>query len=310
MLINRLTQYVGTYKALVLTQAFSLLFWLAYGPLTKRPDGAGMDAWGMAAVCGIFHVVGLILTYRAFEVGTLSLVSPIASAFAIVTAVVAVIAGERPGAIPLIGTALLIAGVIVVTAASGGGGNATLKGVPEALGSAVGFGIMFWLIQGPEESLGTGWALFVLKAMAFSSSLVAMVARRGKEEVQDAAGGTASKIWLYALAVAVSDSFAWLALLAGYQTRDTTVVTALASLFSVVTVVLAAVLLRERLNRPQWGGILAVFVGIGLVSSVTEPQEEEGRNSSTYPSKPGEPLMSALEQKAEEPQTLRPRLSS
>jgi uncharacterized membrane protein len=43
-------------------------------------------------------------------------------------------------------------------------------------------------------------------------------------------------------------------------------VTALASLFSVVTVVLAAALLKERLNRPQWIGIVVIFAGILLVS--------------------------------------------
>jgi drug/metabolite transporter (DMT)-like permease len=99
VLINRLTVHAGTTRALVLTQVLSLLFWIVYAVAYGFPGGKGMDPWMVAVVAGFFHVAGLVLTYRAFEIGTLSIVSPIASSFAIVTAVLALITGERPSAI-------------------------------------------------------------------------------------------------------------------------------------------------------------------------------------------------------------------
>ena len=266
VLINRLTQFIGTSKSLVLTQLLSLLFWVVYATIHGFPTNPGSSPWQIAAICGVFHVAGLVLTYRAFEIGTLSIVSPIASSFAIVTAVLALATGEKPASLAILGAFMLVLGVVVVTRASGSGGNATLKGVPEALGSAIGFGVMFWLIDRSTPALGMAWPLVVLKVMASSYAVVAVLASKKKEEV--AAPATASKahVWLLAAGVALSDSLAWVAFILGTNTSYTSVVTALASLFSVVTVVLAALLLRERLNRPQWAGIVTIFAGILLVS--------------------------------------------
>jgi hypothetical protein len=41
-------------------------------------------------------LAGTLLLYRSFAIGTLALVSPIASAFAVVSALLALLAGERP----------------------------------------------------------------------------------------------------------------------------------------------------------------------------------------------------------------------
>jgi drug/metabolite transporter (DMT)-like permease len=264
VLINRLTVHAGTTRALVLTQVLSLLFWIVYAVAYGFPGGKGMDPWMVAVVAGFFHVAGLVLTYRAFEIGTLSIVSPIASSFAIVTAVLALITGERPSAIALGGAALLVLGMIVVTRASSQDSNATLKGVPEALGSAIGFGVMFWLIPRSESVLGIAWPLVVLKTMAMLSAVTAMVF--GKKAEETTAVLSRSQVWIFGIGVAVTDSLAWVCVIISQRASFVSIGTALASLFSVVTVVLAAVLLRERLNRVQFAGIAAIFAGILLVS--------------------------------------------
>jgi drug/metabolite transporter (DMT)-like permease len=275
VLINRLTQFIGTSKALVGTQLLSLIFWIVYAGVGGFPGKTGVQVWELATICGFFHVAGLILTYRAFEIGTLSLVSPIASSFAIVTALLAVSTGEHPGGTALAGAFLLVGGVVVVTRASSTGGNATLKGVPEALGSAVGFGVMFWMFDRAAHDLGSvAWPLVVLKVMASSSAVAAALGARRKAKLAAEPDNAAElaqaysrkEVWLLALGVALSDSLAWVCWILGEKTSFTSVVTALASLFSVVTVVLAALLLKERLNRPQWIGIVTIFIGILLVS--------------------------------------------
>jgi drug/metabolite transporter (DMT)-like permease len=273
VLINRLTQFIGTSKALVGTQLLSLLFWVAYAAAGGFPKDSGVSPWQIAAVCGLFHVLGLVLTYRAFEVGTLSIVSPIASAFAIVTAVLALSSGEKPAAAAIIGAFLLILSVVIVTRASSSGGNATLKGVPEAIGSAIGFGVMFWLFERATPIIGIAWPLVVLKVMASSYSVSAFLATRKKANPEITEAAPRKIIWLLAIGIALSDSLAWVAWIYGSKTSYVSVVTALASLFSVVTVILAAFLLRERLNRPQWVGVVGIFIGILLVSLQGERPE-------------------------------------
>ena len=266
VLINRLTQHTGTMRALVFTQLLSLLFWVVYAFCGQFPSNAGISPWQFAALAGVFHVGGLVLTYRAFEIGTLSIVSPIASSFSIVTAVLALFMGEKTSPLALAGVAMLVLGVIVVTRASSQDSSATLKGVPEALGSALGFGVMFWLLPAKSEpALGMAWPLVVLKVMASSSAVLALW--RSKRTEGSTLHLTKSQVWMCAIGVALTDSLAWVTFILG--TRDqkaVAVVTALASLFSVVTVVLAAMLLRERLTKVQYAGIAAIFLGIALVS--------------------------------------------
>lgn len=264
-LINRLTNLIGTSKALVVTQILSLLCWSGVALAVGFPANATMSLWGTAALCGVFHVVGLVLTYRAFEIGTLSIVSPIASSFAIVTAVLALISGERPGASALIGATLLIVGVAVVTRGSGSGEATSLKGVPEALGSALGFGVMFWMIERVTKEVEMAWPLVILKIMATTYAIAVALAKKKATE-EPAPKPRFVETLALGLGIAVSDTLAWACFIWGTSTKFTTVVTALASLFSVVTIILAAVLLRERLNRPQAIGIGVVLAGVLLVS--------------------------------------------
>lgn len=264
VLINRLTVATGTVRALVWTQILSLTFWVVYALASGFPAGAGASAWGLAALCGVFHVAGLTLTYRAFEIGTLSIVSPIASSFGLITTALALATGEKPGMIKIVGAVVLVLGIVAVTRASSSGGTATLKGVPEAIGSAIGFGVMFWMFDKATPQLGIAWPLVVLKIMATGSAVVAFLATRRTAPPPEPT--RRAWVWLLAAGVALSDSLAWVTWIFGERLSYTSVVTSLASLFSVVTVVLAAVLLRERLNRPQWLGIGTVFVGILLVS--------------------------------------------
>jgi uncharacterized membrane protein len=71
---------------------------------------------------------------------------------------------------------------------------------------------------------------------------------------------------MLAAGVAIADSLAWVVFIFGTRTEYTTVVTALASLFSAVTILLAWAFLKERLASNQWAGIAIVLLGILLVS--------------------------------------------
>ncbi len=51
----------------------------------------------------------------------------------------------------------------------------------------------------------------------------------------------------------------------GMQMEQISVVTVLSSLYGAVTVMLAAIFLRERVALLQWFGIVAIFAGIVLI---------------------------------------------
>lgn len=265
LFVTFLARAVGTPKALLTIQAYSLLCWLLILAFMWQAPNASLGTWGYVALCGLLHVAGLVFTYRAFEIGTLSIVSPFASSFAIVTALCAFLAGERLGIVALGGAALLILGVIIVTGSSPGGESRTLRGVPEAIGSAISFGIMFWLADFVKPSLGPVWPLIALKLCALSYAAVVVWATR-KTSTPPEEPHPPIKLALVGILAALADTLAWLAFLYGTARSYTTVVTALASLFSAFTVFLAWVFLKERLNGKQWVGVSIVLLGVLLVS--------------------------------------------
>ncbi|TMQ71199.1 MAG: EamA/RhaT family transporter [Candidatus Eisenbacteria bacterium] len=265
-LITLLTRRVGTGRALLSIQLLSLLLWLAL--LAARPgvQGAGALPWTIVVATALCHVLGLALVYRAFEIGTLSIVSPISAGFAVVTAILSLASGERPPALALGGAALLVGGAVLATRAPAASGpRASWAGVPEALLSALAFGTMFWLFYFfVQPAMGFRWPLVLLKAAAVTGSVLAYLSKpRGPRA---AAPGLRIQVVGLALGAAAADTLAWLAYIGGTATSYATIVTALASLFSVVTVLLARRFLRERLAPHQWSGVVAILLGILLVS--------------------------------------------
>lgn len=285
-LIASLTRRIGTYRALCATQIGSLLSWVVLLiVLHKTTDGTlsrSSNLWGIAFLAAVCHVGALLLTYRSFEIGTLSLVSPIISSFSVVTALLALVSGEHIPGLKLLGAGLLVVGIVLATRAPGEG-KSHMAGVPEAILSALGFGLMFWLFARVEGGLGYIWPLILMKVMATSSSL--WIVSRQKQSTASSPEGAGTEhtetentetehdafntplVWFLAAGVAFSDTLAWVVYTYGVrQEKYVAVVTAVASLFSVVTVLLAWAFLRERLSRNQWAGIGIIFLGILLVS--------------------------------------------
>ncbi len=265
--ITLLTRRIGTRWALLSIQALSLAAWFLLLLGGAKPAAVTAPLWGILFATAVCHVLGLAFVYRAFEIGNLAIVSPISSAFAIVTAILSLLSGERPPALVLAGSLLLMAGVALATRApsSGQAPAASLRGVPEALASAVAFGTMFWLFYFYiQPKLGYTLPLVSLKTLAVCGSALALVRSRRAEE--SGALKAAPTVVLLAIAAAAADTAAWLAYIEGTHTAYATVVTALASLFSAVTVLLAWRFFRERLAVHQWIGIGVILAGILLVN--------------------------------------------
>ena len=259
--LSRISRAVGPVQTMLYVQAAGIV--ASALVLLARRDVPPLDPgmWLFAAGVNLFNLAGTALLYRALAVGTLAIVSPITASFAAVTAVLALAAGERPEPLAIGGVALVMAGVIVVSRAPGaGGGAASLSGVPAAVGAAVCYGFFFWLLEPVTAGLGIAWPGMLGRVGPAVAPLLLLAARR------EAPAPLPRRLW-GAVALATSlDTAGFLCYNLGIATAYVSVVTALASIFSAVTVLLAWVLLRERLASSQWAGVAAVIAGVLLVS--------------------------------------------
>ncbi len=260
-LLSRISRATGPVQAMFYVQMAGIVSCALV--LLARRDVPPLDPglWLFAAGVNLFNLVGTALLYRALAVGTLAIVSPITASFAVVTAVLALAAGERPEPLAMGGVALVMGGVIVVSRAPGaGGGAASLDGVPAAIGAAVCYGFFFWLLEPVRAGLGIAWPVMVGRVFAAVATSLLMAVRR------IAPARLPRRLWGLVILATSLDTAGFLFYNLGIATAYVSVVTALASIFSAVTVLLAWLVLRERLASSQWAGVAAVIAGVLLVS--------------------------------------------
>ena len=217
----------------------------------------GAEALAAAAGAGIAGAIGLAALYRGMAVGAIGVVAPISASAAVVPVVVGLARGERPATLQIVGIAVALVGVFFV-AREPEAVRGLSAGVPLALLAAAGFGSYFVFIDRASAD-DAYWA--VLAARAASSTLALTLAgARGVLRVPRSA-------LPMLIAIGLFDVGANLLLALALNKGFVSVVSVLASLYPVATVLLAIAVLHERPSRSQALGGAGALAGVALISA-------------------------------------------
>jgi drug/metabolite transporter (DMT)-like permease len=268
------TRRIGTLRTMLYMQLTGLVLmtlalrWLGgWGHLT---DGSGWRPWMWGILVGVMNAASTLALYRSFEIGKLSIVAPISSGYPALTTVLSVISGERLTVARIAGIVLIIAGVMIVARGdSSADANETVSeaalqgkhaGVGWALLSGLGFGVLFWVLGMRTVPLvGSMPTVWMIRLTSVVVTLAVMLAWR--KPVALPGNGTG---WI--LGTGVLDTGAFVLANFGMRFEQVSVVSVLTSLYGAVTVGLAATILREKISRWQWVGIVMIFGGIVAIS--------------------------------------------
>jgi drug/metabolite transporter (DMT)-like permease len=222
---------------------------------------------GAGAAAGVAGPLALLAFYRALALGTMGVVAPVAALGVAVPVVAGLVQGEEPTAAQLAGIAVATVGVVLACGPelSGAGRGGALPLVL-ALLAALGFGAVFVLLAegasdgGPAEVVGT---LLVMRATSVVLLGVGVLVT-----LRRLAGGRPARADLPLLAVVgVFDVAANGTFALATQSGLVSVSAVLASLYPVVTAVLAWRLHGERLTRLQVGGVALAMAGVVLLAA-------------------------------------------
>ena len=222
------------------------------------PSGTQL-AW--ASFAGLIGVVGIGAFYRALAIGTMGVVGPITATASIVPVVYGLARGERPSTMQGVGVALAVVGVVA----------ASLERSPERAAHRFGIGVGLALIAALSfggsliglsraAAGGTGWAVFTMRAAVVPLLLA------GVAVLKPRLPGT-GRGWILLVSVGLGDTGATLLYGAASTRGLLSVVAVLSSLYPIVIVVLARVLLAERVARPQLAGVALALTGVALISA-------------------------------------------
>lgn len=254
------TRRSSVFGVVALSQVIGLAALLALLPWLGGPVGPADLAWG--ATAGLAGATGLVLFFRTLAGGVMSVVAPVtAVTAAAVPVLVGLAGGDEVGTWTGVGIALALVAVVLVSAE---GGVAALRAArPAALAPALLAGSMFGLffVLLDRTSADAGLTPLVTARVASVGLVVCIaLARRRSLRVPRAA------LPLVATS-GVGDMTANALFLLATQTDGPLAVTGvLASLYPVSTVVLAQLVLRERLVGAQLAGLLTAATAVVLIT--------------------------------------------
>jgi drug/metabolite transporter (DMT)-like permease len=233
------------------------------------PDSASLAglAWGISA--GLTGGLGLIIFYVGLATGPMSVVAPVSGLVSTVLPVAAALAeGERPGASVYAGALLCLVAVVLASSAGdtsavpGPGRPGRGRAIAYGIASGALFGLFFLLIRNAGQS-GAFWPVAAGRFGELAIVLIAgAVLRRGLLP-----RGTSALPLLAAAGAGVIDAVANICYVAATRTGMFGLAVVLASLYPGVTVLLARVVLGERLRWVQRVGLGLAAIGILLVAA-------------------------------------------
>ena len=238
--------------------------------LPLLPDAApapGDLVWG--GLAGLAGGIGVALLYRALAVGRMTVVAPVTAVCAVAIPVtVEVFLGERLAWLTIVGVGLALVAIVLVSqqgaaAPAGGGAGTVPRGVGLALASGVAIGLFFLALAETDARAGM-WPL--VAARAASVTFFGAMALVSGQPLR-----MAVPVTRIAVAVGVIDVCANALYLAATRDGPLSVVVTLSSLYPASTVVLARLILGERLNAWQAIGLACALTAIVLIVGGSEP---------------------------------------
>ncbi|MDQ1627446.1 MAG: hypothetical protein QOI54_1190 [Actinomycetota bacterium] len=228
--------------------------------------GASGDYVSWAVGAGLAGLVGLTSFYAALAAGTMSVVSPVAALGVVVPVLVGLGRGERPGTVQLVGIAVAVVGVVL---ASGPelSRRAGARPLLLAAAAAVGFGLaLVFIAQGSRSSALMTMVVMRATSVPLLGVLVAVGAYRARRARRNTGRLSldARDVALF-VAVGIGDVGANLTFAVASTRGLVSVLAVLASLYPVVTVLLARAVHREELGRVQAIGVAGALTGVVMI---------------------------------------------
>jgi drug/metabolite transporter (DMT)-like permease len=248
---------VGASQALALLLIVPMVFIVG-----ATGDPTGYLPWAIGA--GLIGMGSLVAFYAALAVGTMGVVAPIAATGVVVPVVIGLGQGDRPALVQLVGIVLAVAGVVLasgpeVRGVQEGTGRGGRRALLLAALSAVGFGLVLWMLaKGAHYSV----AMTLLTQRSASVGAVLVILLIGRR-----LGGLSVRDLPQLAVIGIGDGAANGLFALASRSGLVSLVAVLGSLYPVGTVLLARAVHGERMRPVQNAGVVAALAGVVMIAA-------------------------------------------
>lgn len=225
----------------------------------------------VGALAGVVGAGAITAFYQAMAAGAMSVVAPISALTAAALPVfVGLLSGERPSALSLVGVVIAMAAILLVSQHGPAAGDDTELDRPApgttrrsmvltGIGSGFLFGLLFITLDSVSDDAGL-WPLVTDRLVAVPFLLiVALVTRTGIRPERGSMG--------LIVACGVLDMGANTLLLLAFSEGLLVLVAVIISLYPASTLVLARVVLHERVSPVQRAGLIIAGLAVVLIAA-------------------------------------------
>lgn len=256
------TRRASTLPVIVVSQASGLALLALLFPFLPAAAPTRADLW-WGVMAGLSGGAGVALLYRALAIGRMAVVAPTTAVCAVVVPVlVSVALGERPGPLAAAGILLGLVAIVLVSQQSApesampASAGRLPAGVGIALVSGVAIGLFLLSLAQTRPEAGM-WPILASRSTSVTLfGVAALVARRSVR---------LPGVLLLTLGCGVIDMTANALYLVAARVGPLSVMVTLVSLYPASTVLLARVVLGERLNLRQVAGVACALAAIALI---------------------------------------------
>lgn len=261
--VRFLSQKVAISAAIFTVLLTGLMFHSGLTLISGEFQALPVRAIWLSLGAGVFFVIATYGLYYAFQRGPVRLVAPLIASYPILSVTIATLQGQAVGLYQWVAVIAIIIGVAIVAMLSDTSEDDTPpKGrtVLYALVAAIGFAGTFALGQTAAEISHEIPSTLVTRILTVA--LVTAIILIWKQAFWP---GKSALPWLIAMGVA--DGIALLCVLSAGRMANPQYASVTSSMFGLITIVLAWLILKERMSATQWGGCLIAFCGVGYLAS-------------------------------------------
>ncbi len=258
--VRQVSQGTGIFASLLAVLVFGTIL-VAPVSLWAWDHPRGDMALPLGLASGVLFGLAAIAHYKAFSIGPVRLVAPIIGAYPALSVGWAVYSGTPVSGLQWLAVLTIIAGVGYVARSSdhGDGAGTTGSAILWSVLAGSGFAVTFAVGQAAAAEGGELALLAPTRIAAFVTVLT--IALLGRVPIW--AGSAQIKVLAL---MGFLDAIALGSVLSAGSFPNPELASVLAATFGLITVLLAALFLRERMTAAQWAAVMIVFVAIGYLA--------------------------------------------
>jgi drug/metabolite transporter (DMT)-like permease len=263
---------IGDISSLVWSHLFGTLLFivvaLSLSYFRQQPLFIPRDiiTWMLLGFFGALQAAVYLLVYRGFGKGQVAVLNPLFASFSGLTAAASILVfGEPVSAYRLLALGIIFAGILLtsIDVEALRSSRLRLAYIPGLKEVAIATVLAaFWTILWDQFVGGRDWLSYALFMYAFMTATIVAVSLLQRQRLSV----LPSDIWKFLILIGLCETGAYIAISLGYsETSLTSVVVLLSGAFSLPTIILARIFLRERTTTAQTIGTGTIIFGITLL---------------------------------------------